>query len=64
MKKVTVSELIDMLADVKDKTLPVKCICLAPAGDFDFSQWSGELDAHHLIVDDDRDEVMLTMDFT
>ena len=63
MAKTTVADLIDMLEDVTDKSLPVKCICLVPL-DNDADQLASELDYGKLVVDDDGDEVMLTMDFT
>ena len=63
MAKTTVADLIDMLEDVTDKSLPVKCICLVPS-DNDADQLTSELDYGKLEVDDDGDEVMLTMNFT
>jgi len=63
-QKVTVADLINLLNEVDDKSLPVKCICLLPEEDNMPCQYSSELDFIHLVVDDDGDEVMLTMDFT
>jgi len=60
---VTVADLISMLEDVANKSLPIKCVCLMPE-DFEGTSYSGPLDQNHLVVDDDGDEVMLTMDFT
>ncbi len=60
-QKVTVNDLISMLNEVEDKTLPIKCISIGPTEED--PSWSGKLDHNHLVVDDDGDEVMLTMNF-